>query len=64
MKLEPARLDVLIWALIYGGLICASVGVALEHVGASYGRGVLIASALAIVAGVVLVWVRSRLPEP
>ena len=63
MKLRPARLEALIWALIYGGLIVAVVGIALERNGAGYGRGIVAAGALAVAAGIVLVWVRSRLPE-
>ena len=63
MKLRPARLEALIWALIYGGLIVAAVGIALERNGAAYGRGIVAVGALAVAAGIVLVWVRSRLPE-
>ncbi len=64
MKLATARLNTLIWALIYGGLIVGAVGIALQRNGETSGWPVVVCSALAVVAGIVLLWVRSRLPEP
>jgi hypothetical protein len=63
LKLSAARLDVLIWTLIYGGLLAAGLGIALARNGEHYGVGIAIASALVVAIGAVLVWVRSRLPE-
>jgi len=64
LRLGSRRLDVLIWTLIYGGLIGAGLGVALERTGEGYGSGVVGAGALAVVIGMVLVWVRSRRSGP
>ena len=64
MKLSAARLDVLVWALMYGGLIGVCVGVALQRNGEAYGWGVGVAGALVVAAGIVLLWVRSRVREP
>ena len=63
MKISAARLDVLVWSLVYGGLLAATLGFALERQGQAYGRAVMILAALAVVAGVVLLWWRSRRPD-
>ena len=64
MKLSAARLDVLVWVLIYGGLFGVALGVALQRDREAYGWGVVVAGAVAVAVGVVLVWVRSRLRDP
>ena len=64
MKLSVARLDVLIWALMYGGLFGVGLGVALQRTGETYGWGVIVAGAVVVAIGIVLLWVRSRLREP
>ena len=57
------RIGTLIWVLIYGGLFGVGLGVSLERSGESYGWSVIVAGMVAIAAGCVLVWVRSRMPE-
>jgi len=64
LKLPAARLDVLIWTLIYGGLFGVVLGLALARNGAGYGTAVVVAGALAIAIGVVLVWTRSLVRDP
>jgi hypothetical protein len=65
LKLDPRRLGVLIWTLIYGGLFAAGLGIALARNGdEAAGTSVIAVGAIAIAAGVVLIWVRSRMPEP
>ena len=64
MKLSAARLGVLVWSLVYGGLLAGAVGVALARGGETYGSAVVAAAALLVAIGGVLVWVRSRLREP
>jgi hypothetical protein len=64
LKLTAARLDVLVWSSIYGGLLAAVVGFALARNGETYGTGVVVAGAVLVAIGVVLIWVRSRLAEP
>ena len=64
MSVSARRIGTLIWVLIFGGLFVVGIGIALERSGESYGWNVIAAGALAIVVGCVLVWVRSRIPEP
>ena len=59
-----ARLEAWIWIVIYGGLAVLSVGFALQQQGRPYGVGVMLAGALAVALGVVLIWVRSRMGDP
>ena len=63
MKLTPGRVNLLIWIAIYGGLFVAGLGFALQQGGASYGWGVVGAGAVAAVAGIVRIWIRSRMRE-
>ena len=63
MRLDAARIDVLVWTLIFGGLLVAALGFSLQRGGAGYGWGVVVAGALLVVAGAVLVWWRSQLPD-
>ena len=63
MKRTAARLGVWIWTLIFGGLLAGSLGYALERTGAAMGAGIVVASAIAVAVGIVLIWVRSRMPE-
>ncbi|MCE9661308.1 MAG: hypothetical protein K8R60_22510 [Burkholderiales bacterium] len=63
MRLSPGRLGALIWGLIYGGLLLFAMGVALSRGGLDYGWGVSIAGILLAVAGVVLIYIRSRMAD-
>jgi hypothetical protein len=54
------RLDLIIWTLIYGGLVLVAVGASLRGPAPGLALGVMIAGAVVALAGVVLVWVRSR----
>jgi hypothetical protein len=58
-----ARLDALTWTLIYGGLFGIVLGLVTggAHLVAGWSLGVL--GALAVIAGIVLIVVRSRLRE-
>ena len=64
MKLSPGRIGALVWVLIYGGLLLCAMGVALSRGGLDYGWSVSVAGIAAAVAGVVLIYVRSRLTDP
>ena len=63
MKPTAARLHLLIWALIFGGLLAAVVGFALDRNGEPFGAVVVIASSVLVAIGAVLVWVRSRMSD-
>ena len=61
MKLPVVRVELLIWVLIYGGMLSCGLGIALSRGGQVHGWGVAAAGMVAAIAGVVLIWVRSRL---
>jgi hypothetical protein len=58
-----ARLDVLIWALIYGGLFALVLGIASHDETVIGGWSLSVLGGLATVAGVVLIFVRSRMRD-
>jgi hypothetical protein len=64
LTISARRIGTLIWALVYGGLFVLAIGIALDRADRSYGIVAIVAGALAIAAGIVLLWVRSRMPEP
>jgi hypothetical protein len=59
-----ARLDALIWTLIFGGLLVLVLGIASHDEAAIAGWSLSVLGGLAAAVGVVLIVVRSRLPEP
>jgi hypothetical protein len=58
-----ARLQALIWVLIYGGLLTLVLGVFTRRSAAALGWLLMVAGGLVTVVGVVLIYVRSRLKE-
>ena len=64
MSVSTRRIGILIWVLIFGGLFVVGIGIALDRSGASYGWNFIAAGGAAVVVGCVLIWVRSRMPEP
>ncbi|MBC5786254.1 hypothetical protein H8N03_25175 [Ramlibacter sp. USB13] len=58
-----ARIDALAWTLIYGGLFLLVLGIASHDETRIGGWSLSVIGALAAVAGVVLIIVRSRLPQ-
>ena len=63
MKLSPGRVELLIWVLIYGGMLSFGFGFALSHGGQSYGWGVCAVGVAAVTVGALLIWVRSRMAD-
>ncbi|MEO6745657.1 MAG: hypothetical protein ABIS28_00245 [Caldimonas sp.] len=61
MKLSAARVGVLIWVLIYGGLFVLALGLALREVHGLLAGSVSIGGLVALAIGIVLIWYRSRL---
>jgi vacuolar-type H+-ATPase subunit I/STV1 len=59
-----ARLDGLIWILIFVGLFVLVLGIASHDETVIGGWSLSVLGALSTAAGVVLIYVRSRLPEP
>ena len=56
-----ARLDVTIWVLIFCGLFGAVLGFASHKVAPATGWSLMVIGGCIAAAGVVLIWVRSRL---
>ena len=61
MKLSTGRIELLVWVLIYGGLLLCGLGIALARGGQAWGTGIGVVGVVAALAGAVLVWVRSRM---
>lgn len=59
-----ARIDALAWTLIYGGLLALVLGIASHDETVIGGWSLSVLGIIAAVAGVVLIVVRSRLPQP
>ncbi len=61
---EVAWVERLVWILIYGGLLLVVLGIATHeaHLIAGWSLGTI--GAMAAAAGVVLIWVRSRMRGP
>lgn len=57
------RLDVLIWVLVYGGLLAVCLGLATWSTLPGLGLTLLIGGGVATAAGVVAFVVRSRRPD-
>ncbi len=56
-----ARLQMLIWILIYSGLLTLVLGLSVQRSTAGLGWGLVVAGAVVTAIGVVLIYVRSRL---
>jgi hypothetical protein len=63
LKLSAGRIEALVWVLVYGGLLVFGLGVALSRGARDYGWSVSVAGIVIAVAGVVLVYVRSRMSD-
>ena len=63
MKVSAARIGVLVWVLIYGGLLACGLGIALSRGGHGYGWGFVATGLAAAALGAVLVWWRSRIAD-
>jgi vacuolar-type H+-ATPase subunit I/STV1 len=66
--MKPARVEALVWVLIYGGLLMLSLGTFIVRQIGDEGMAIavvlFVAGALAVIAGAVLVVVRARMPDP
>jgi hypothetical protein len=52
-----------VWILIYAGLILLALGLSVQRSDAALGWGIAAPGVAAIVAGIVLIWVRSRMND-
>jgi hypothetical protein len=58
---SPARIEVLVWVLIYGGLLAVGLGVVVARSEPGLGIGIAITGGIVAAIGVVLIVVRSRM---
>lgn len=63
MKLSRRRFGLGIWVLIFAGMGLASLGYAGYQQGAPFGGPAMVIGAAAVVAGIVGIWLRSRMPD-
>jgi len=59
--MKAARIGTWIWVLVYAGLILGGVGLAVRRGDPSLGWPITIVGGALIVAGALLVWIRSRM---
>ena len=57
------RIEKLTWILIFGGLFVLTLGLFVERQDDVFGWSLVVVGSLVAAAGVVLVWVRSRIKE-
>ena len=62
-KRALARLDALVWTLIFGGLLTLVLGIATHGEAVVAGWSLSVLGGIAVATGVILIWVRSRLRE-
>jgi len=61
--MKATTAETLAWVLIYGGLLLASLGLFLVPRDAAIGTATIIAGLAAAAAGVLLIWLRSRMKD-
>jgi hypothetical protein len=59
--MKTSTLETLIWVLIYGGLLGFALGLAVLAGSKTVGAGICITGGVSALAGVVLIYVRSRI---
>ena len=61
--MKPSTVEVLVWVLLYGGLILIALGLSIARSEAALGWVVVTAGGIAAAAGVVLIVARSRMSD-
>ena len=61
--MKTSTLDKLIWILIYGGLLGVGLGLSVQRTDDSLGWSIATGGGAAAAAGVVLIYVRSRMKD-
>ncbi len=62
LKMQNKTLEALVWVLIYGGMFIAGLGVWFMEHSLAVGWTMVIIGIGLVLAGAVLIWVRSRRP--
>lgn len=58
--MKPSTMEKLVWVLLYGGILLASVGYFVARSDENTGLVMQAAGGLAVAGGVLLIWLRSR----
>ena len=61
--MTAVKIEKLVWVLIYGGLLAVALGISVQRGGHWVGWCFGVFGVMAVVAGVVLIYVRSRMNE-
>lgn len=64
LKWAAKRIAALTWVLIFGGMLSLALGLVVSRGDAVLGWGIAVVAIVAIVVGVVLIWVRARMEAP
>jgi hypothetical protein len=59
--MKPATVEALVWVLVYGGLLLLCLGLFVQRADGPLGAVLMVAGGIVAVAGVVLIYVRSRM---
>ena len=62
--ISTSRVGHLIWVLIFAGMAVFGLGIAVGRSDDSLGFALMVFGVLLVLAGALLVWVRSRMKEP
>ena len=62
--MSTAAIEKLIWLLIFGGLLLASLGLFVRRADAGLGAFFVLGGAALALVGAVLIWVRSKMDDP
>lgn len=64
LKMSTATVAAITWLLILGGMLALALGLVISRSDVGLGWIISVLSGLAILVGIVLVWVRSRMLDP
>ena len=63
MGSTASRVEASIWVLIYIGLILVGLGLSVQRSDAALGWGIAAVGSAAVVIGIALIWLRSRMKD-